>query len=376
MGNSATKEHDGEEEEEYEEDSQYSYYSGSDHSVYSYEDESELNSIGRKAEKEGPKDTATTADQKDGNDENTAKEPEIESNEKTVPTDETIDPQQENETTKDETVQQDQSREKNNLSEEAITISSGVAHVNLKALSEDDLQKRLQLIDISRESILQASQALMTSGDEFPSFYYNSDQLSNSNDSAWERNTALVLLGVSTELRTLRFKMVPSRISESKFWLSIFHLIENGTAVVQAEETTKEDKSVVEEPLIDNSSQEPTTTPPKLDKDQEIQKLKDRLINTEKELEELKSRSATAKSSENNEIKINSTERADKGKWIMSKESCEFLALDEEVKKQLREGKKKRMQEVMDQMKFILDSDDISSTTGHWEKTGETDYYA
>ena len=151
--------------------------------------------------------------------------------------------------------------------------------------------------------------------------------------------------------------------------------MENATAVVQTEETVKEHKSVVqEEPVIDNSSQESTMTPQTLDKkDQEIQKLKNKLMATEKELAELKSQSATAKSSKNSATKISC---ANKGKWIMSKESLEFLALDEEVKKQLREGKKKRMQEVMDQMKFILDSDDISSTTGHWEKTGETDYYA
>ena len=54
----------------------------------------------------------------------------------------------------------------------------------------------------------------------------------------------------------------------------------------------------------------------------------------------------------------------------MEKESIEFLSLDEEIKKKLRDGKQKRLQDVHEQMKFILDSDEIQDSRGKWDCCG------
>ena len=58
----------------------------------------------------------------------------------------------------------------------------------------------------------------------------------------------------------------------------------------------------------------------------------------------------------------------------MEKESQEFLALDEEIKSKLRDGKEQRLRDVKEQMKFIIDSDDVKDTRGKWDCCGSRDY--
>jgi hypothetical protein len=66
--------------------------------------------------------------------------------------------------------------------------------------------------------------------------------------------------------------------------------------------------------------------------------------------------------------------KAHKGRWIIDKDCRDFLSLDEEVKKQLRGGKKKRIQDILNELRFILDSDDEREARGHWECCGNNEY--
>ena len=65
----------------------------------------------------------------------------------------------------------------------------------------------------------------------------------------------------------------------------------------------------------------------------------------------------------------------DRGKWVMDKDCQEFLSLDKETRDKLREAKKKRLDDVREQMKFILDGDDESYSRGYWDGNGQTSYY-
>jgi len=56
-----------------------------------------------------------------------------------------------------------------------------------------------------------------------------------------------------------------------------------------------------------------------------------------------------------------------KGQWIIDQDSKDFLELEDEIKQNLRQEKERRLKEIRDQMKFILDSDDVSHSFGEWD---------
>jgi hypothetical protein len=65
-----------------------------------------------------------------------------------------------------------------------------------------------------------------------------------------------------------------------------------------------------------------------------------------------------------------------KGTWEMHRDCKDFLGLDNHLKDNLRKEKKKRLEEVRSQMKFILDTDDIKDSYGKWSCCGEEEYTA
>lgn len=65
-----------------------------------------------------------------------------------------------------------------------------------------------------------------------------------------------------------------------------------------------------------------------------------------------------------------------KGKWIMDKDSLEFLALPKELKTNLRRERQKRLEEVRSTMKFILETDNVQDSHGSWDCCGQTSYNA
>jgi len=64
------------------------------------------------------------------------------------------------------------------------------------------------------------------------------------------------------------------------------------------------------------------------------------------------------------------------GTWDMHPDCNEFMQLDDHLKENLRQEKEKRLGEVLSQMKFILDTDDIKDSYGSWSCCGEEKYEA
>lgn len=64
------------------------------------------------------------------------------------------------------------------------------------------------------------------------------------------------------------------------------------------------------------------------------------------------------------------------GDWEMHPDCKEFMKLDDHLKDNLRKEKEKRLNEVLSQMKFILDTDDIKDSYGKWNCCGKEEYDA
>ena len=60
----------------------------------------------------------------------------------------------------------------------------------------------------------------------------------------------------------------------------------------------------------------------------------------------------------------------------MHEDCMEFLKLDDHLKKNLRKEKEKRINEVLSQMKFILESDELKDSYGKWSCCESEDYSA
>lgn len=65
-----------------------------------------------------------------------------------------------------------------------------------------------------------------------------------------------------------------------------------------------------------------------------------------------------------------------KGQWIMHPDCMEFMKLDDHLKENLRSEKQKRINEVLAQMKFILDTDEMRDSYGRWSCCGSEEYMA
>ena len=221
---------------------------------------------------------------------------------------------------------------------------------------------------------------------------------------------ALFILKISPILKSIRFKMVPAKISESHFWTAVFYLLlteEEQLQLhlqIQEQELEQEMKQLQQRAslVIDcqdgfdatasngngtsnanaNGGIKPLYSPADgqqvhqllLKKNQEILHLQQRILQLQQDLTtalQLKSKPQlqSQSQSENDECT-----HSHEGKWIVEKESQEFLALDEEIKSKLRDGKEQRLRDVKEQMKFILDSDDVKDSRGKWDCCGSRDY--
>lgn len=108
---------------------------------------------------------------------------------------------------------------------------------------------------------------------------------------------------------------------------------------------------------------------------EEIKRLREKLVLAEQSLEKMELDVALVQAGHVSEtVRGIDKSTMHPGRWIMEKQCEEFFMLDEDIKEQLRESKKKRLEEVKEQMKFILDTDDLSLTRGKWDCCGKTGY--
>jgi hypothetical protein len=242
---------------------------------------------------------------------------------------------------------------------------------------------------------------------------------------------ALFILKTSPEIKSLRFKLVPSKISECHFWSSVFFILEyftpNDLGMTETIIPSTKKKAISSSSTgssiittISNSSgggsggkkgQDVTTAAvvsnvnaaimnsKECNSNHRVYKIKIQQQNDEltslrlqltkakkevlsfqqkqqKQQKQLVVDDVTVTDTDTNEATTitNTSINLHAGKWSMSAESNEFISLDEEIKQKLRHGKQKRLHDVLEQMKFIMDSDDVKDSQGKWECCGQTVY--
>lgn len=243
-------------------------------------------------------------------------------------------------------------------------------------------------------------------------------------------NMALAILRAAPHLKDIRFRLVPNKMKEEKFWAALFGVlnyagidIDDVAGKINDDYETGDDdfddqygreqsppQSPPEQQIQNNydsngyyeSNVDATTTPQIYL--EEIQKQKNLIHRLQKclreanhktrklalELQKERNKSINKAaingghegSNSGREVHVDSLmnglsahqQNPHKGKWEFHPDCRDFLSLDEHLKLNLREGKQKRVEEVLSQMKFILDSDDIKDTYGKWSCCGEEGY--
>eukprot|EP00956_Cyclotella_meneghiniana_P015083 scaffold22859_cov54-Cyclotella_meneghiniana.AAC.3 len=243
---------------------------------------------------------------------------------------------------------------------------------------------------------------------------------------------ALEILSVHPYLKDVRFKLVPSKMPEEKFWAALFGILNDGAVDIDkliGDVTTDailDDYDTGDEVELNRSASSPSsvkaksaqsphrdfqvdssnTTSPYLEEIQAQNELISRLQKSLREanhkirklgIEVHKERNkrhseGIANGNDtmgqthrgkhpsscprcNSKLGIESTSQHS-GTWEMHKDCEEFLKLDDHLKENLRKEKEKRLNEVLSQMKFILDSDDMKDTYGKWSCCGKEEYEA
>lgn len=243
-------------------------------------------------------------------------------------------------------------------------------------------------------------------------------------------NMALAILRAAPHLKDIRFRLVPNKMKEEKFWAALFGLLNYaGIDIDDVAGKNNDDYETGDDDFDDRYGREqsPPHSPPeqktKNNYDSngyyesnvdattthqiylnEFQKQKELIHRLQKSLREANHKTrklALELQNERNksidkaainggregsifckEVHVDSLmngssanqQNPHKGKWEIHPDCRDFLSLDKHLKLNLREGKQKRVDEVLSQMKFILDSDDIKDTYGKWSCCGEEDY--
>ena len=239
---------------------------------------------------------------------------------------------------------------------------------------------------------------------------------------------ALEILSAHPHLKDVRFKLVPGRMMEERFWAALFGILNDG--VVDIEEVLGDDLVIDDdyetgdEVEVDNINggsppAKAAQSPPhdqvssKADASntpsfylEEIKAQQELVSSLEKSLREANHKirklglelhkerkkrhdegvSGAQETQQNHHGEHPSTcprcnsqlgsPQQHSGKWEMHADCKEFIKLDNHLKENLRKEKEKRMNEVLSQMKFILDTDEMKDTYGKWTCCGKEQYEA
>jgi hypothetical protein len=240
----------------------------------------------------------------------------------------------------------------------------------------------------------------------------------------------LEILSAYPHLKDVRFKLVPGRMMEERFWAALFGILNDGVLgvddIILDIEDVQDDYQTGDEMEVGSGKSAGTPTPTKaaqapqydeviskadasntppfyLEEIQAQQELISRLQKSLREanhkirklgLEVHKERQkrhneGVANGDENSKShsgnqpsmcpRCNSnlgSSQQHAGTWQMHADCKEFLKLDDHLKENLRKEKEKRINEVLSQMKFILDSDEMKDTYGKWSCCGKEEFDA
>lgn len=215
----------------------------------------------------------------------------------------------------------------------------------------------------------------------------------NNKECPREMALAVRLLKIA-DLAQLRFRLVPSKMKEDVFWQAVLawlkeRLVSYNTKQHYFEQYPAEKDAVVNgstchaelngEPKDTTARDDATPTMNSNKLQQLVQAKNVEIAALRGEVEKLKKALAAVKHHHHNNHINNDSKRqhhGHKGPWKMDRDSQEFLKYPNDVKESLRQEKQRRIQQVQDELKFILDSDDPKHTHGRWECCGETKYHA
>lgn len=232
--------------------------------------------------------------------------------------------------------------------EETSRINEEQEPVSLESLTDRELRSRLE--GIQREDLLAASASHTVQVASSSSF--SSIDMANR------------LLDLSPQLTELRFKLVPSRIKEEIFWQAVFTILHGGPSCDDSDDVLK--KEIPKRSLCRTESGNPTVA----------EELRQTLLKRNQEIARLHQQLAEFEAVSIDKVEKKKTTPQHKGRWVMDKDSLEFLALPEDLKINLRREKQKRLEEIRSNMKFILDTDNMHDSHGTWDCCGKTTYDA
>lgn len=244
---------------------------------------------------------------------------------------------------------------------------------------------------------------------------------------------ALAILRDFPHIKDLRFKLVPGRMTEERFWGALFGYLQETIDVDRVVENVvgKLDLSVAEltsqTNLLHNPNEDDANAKSPSEasvnsnnyiedmpcfyleefKAQEEhilqlqrhlreanQKIRKLGLELHKERKKRHSEGVERDANENREVNkkdlpqhrdsigscprcnsfLSPSKRTHKGDWILHDDCREFLKLDNHLKENLRKEKEKRINEVLSQMKFIVDTDELKDTYGHWSCCESEEY--
>jgi len=289
--------------------------------------------------------------------------------------------------------------------------SASIPKVNPTAPLPDDLFKlsdrHLKLLwedrPLSLNEIQHAAKSLPTSsvagssedGDddvEDPEFLSGLHYFRNSigdDEESPESKLAGRLCQVLNELALIRFRLVPTRVKEDKFWIATLMLLKDRLVEYNASRDPSykeilysdgDDDAVVRQT---NGKATKTTVNGNSSRhlERQVQVQKVQIAKLERQIQKLEAAlaAASANSGKPDTKSKPSKEKAaptHKGSWQIHPDSKEFLQYPEEVKQSLRAEKQRRLEQVRQEINFILDSDEIHHTNGKWDCCNEQSYHA
>lgn len=291
---------------------------------------------------------------------------------------------------------------------------AAVETANLEDLSATELKDLVDELEISREDLIAASRAIRrghlptpplptaatepsaaaTTGAISQGFYADDGHY------AADVKVAMRILSASDHVRHLRFRLVPARLKEPIFWSSLLGILRygKGWVLVAEEERLAEhnQKHHQQESLEQDNCGTNADIANEIEslrrhirqRDVEVAQLRRALeasrakirslekevANKATEATKQRTTSAPAAPASASSASPLPTASAHKGEWIMDRDSQDFLALDEELKANLRGEKAKRLRDVREQMRFILDTDDVACSNGEWSCCKKKEY--
>lgn len=270
--------------------------------------------------------------------------------------------------------------------------------MKLHDLLDSELEELLETKPLSLKELRDVGWAIQKRRSSPQAGYYSHDA------DGPEAQLAARLNAANTDLAKQRFKLVPSKLKEPIFWEATILLVRE--RLVEHNERCRlqllDSKSKTTNGSSLSKSASSSSIPDDQRVDEEVeQTLYSRLALREFEITALKEQiselqelllattsttpsSSSRKASQEEPPPRRNGKKATQeepppphnGKWIMAKDSKEFLEYPEEVKSNMRGEKQRRLRQMRNDMKFILDSDNIADTNGHWDCCGAQSYQA